>query len=155
MLRRIQAVLSPVGWGTCNSLCSQSTLYLSLTDCFYLFLYPLSLCLAPEQTAHHSLLCSANTKFQTLPSSFCRRQQMQFFSIVLNVLCQQHSFMSCSYSQTEQSQLNREKLPVRRGNQMSPQSWCLYISQVFVSLSGFRRNCLYVRHRGTCRSVTC
>lgn len=87
MLMRIQAVLSPVGWGTCNSLCSQSSSYLSLPDCFYLFLYPLSLCLAPEQTAHHSLLCSANTKFkiQTLPSSFCRRQQMQFFSIVLQL----------------------------------------------------------------------
>lgn len=83
MLMRIQAVLSPVGWGTCNSLCSQSALHLSLTDCFYLFLYPLSLCLAPEQTAHYSLLCSANTKFQTLPSSFCSRQQTQFFSTVL------------------------------------------------------------------------
>lgn len=56
--------------------------------------------------------------------------------------------MSCSYSQTGQSQFKREKLPVRRGNRMSSQSWCLYISQVFVSLSGFRRNCLYVRHRG-------
>lgn len=54
---------------------------------------------------------------------------MQFFSIVLPA----SSTPSCpavSYSQPEQSQLKREKLPVRRGNRMSPQSWCLYISQV-------------------------
>lgn len=136
ILMRIQAVHSPleVGWSICNSLCSSSDSCLSHTDWFWLFLYPLSLHLAPEQIAPYSLFCSLHTEFQTLQSSFCNRQQVHFFSTAPPA-------SNSPWCPTIIFRLNRpnwkkEKLPVRRGNW----NFSVYIFHKHFSFNS-RRSC--------------